>query len=175
MPNTYTKIDSITVGSGGAASVTFSSIPATYTDLVIKASARGENAGIITDFGIAFNGGNRISDSQYSLITLYANSTTAASYTRAAFGYNHLFYIPGSTATANTFGNGEVYIPNYASSTNKSISTFGVNENNTVANAYNALTAGLRTNTAVITSITLSAYLDLAEHSTFTLYGISNT
>jgi hypothetical protein len=174
MPDTYIKIASNTVGSGGVASVTFSSIPATYTDLLIKTSARGEYAGVITDFGIAFNGGDRISDSQYSLITLYANSTTSASYTRAAFGYNHLFYIPAGSATANTFSNGEIYIPNYTSSNYKSVSVSGVNENNTMANAYNALTFGLRTNTAAITSITLSAYQDLAEHSTFTLYGISN-
>jgi len=170
---TYTLIASNTVGAGGVASVTFSSIPATYTDLLIKVSARGEYAGAITDFGIAFNGGDRISDTQYSLITLYTNATTATSFTRSAFGYNHLFYIPGSTATANTFANGDIYIPNYTSSNQKSVSVDGVNENN-VANNYNALTAGLRTNTAVITSITLSAYLDLAEYSTFTLYGISN-
>jgi hypothetical protein len=173
MPNTYTLIASNTVGSGGVASVTFSSIPATYTDLLIRASARGEYAGAITDFGIAFNGGNMISDTQYTLITLYTNATTPTSFTRAAFGYNHLFYIPGSTATANTFANGDIYIPNYTSSTNKTTSTDGVMENN-VTNNYNALTAGLRSNTAAITSITLSAYLDLAEYSTFTLYGISN-
>jgi hypothetical protein len=167
----YIPISTITVGSGGVASIDFTSIPQIYTDLIIKVSARGEYAGAITDFGIAFNGGNRISDTQYSLITLYTNGTTPASYTRVAFGYNHLFYIPGSTATANTFANGDIYIPNYTSSNQKSVSIDGVNENN-VTNNYNALTAGLRTNTAAITSITLSAYLDLAEYSTFTLYGI---
>jgi hypothetical protein len=174
MPNTYTKIASNTVGSGGVASVIFSSIPATYTDLLIKVSARGTYAGAITDFGIAFNGGNRISDTEFSLITLYTNGTNPISYTRVAFGYNHLFYIPASTATASTFSNGEVYITNYTSSSyNKSLSADGVNENAAATN-YNALTSALRTNTAAITSITLSAYENLAEHSTFTLYGISN-
>ena len=40
MANTYIKIASNTVGSGGVSSITFSSIPQTYTDLVIKASVR---------------------------------------------------------------------------------------------------------------------------------------
>ena len=40
MATTYTLISSVTVGSGGAASIEFTSIPSTYTDLVLKLSAR---------------------------------------------------------------------------------------------------------------------------------------
>jgi len=40
MATTYTLISSVTVGSGGAATMTFSSIPQTYTDLLVRVSAR---------------------------------------------------------------------------------------------------------------------------------------
>jgi hypothetical protein len=173
MAKTYTLIQTQTLASA-TSSITFSNIPQNYRDLVIKVSARGTYAGTITDFGIAFNGGNRISDTEFSLVTLYTNATSPTSFTRAAFGYNHLFYIPASTATADTFSNGEIYIPNYTSSTNKSVSIDGVNENNASAN-YNALTAGLRSNTAAITSITLSPYENFATKSTFYLYGVDGT
>ena len=50
MANTYVKIATVTVGSGGAANMTFSSIVGTYTDLAIKISARSDKAtGTATD------------------------------------------------------------------------------------------------------------------------------
>jgi hypothetical protein len=60
-----------------------------------------------------------------------------------------------ATATANTFGNTEFYIPNYTSSNYKSFSVDGVTENN--ATAAFALYAGLWSNTAAITSFRLNA------------------
>jgi hypothetical protein len=66
----------------------------------------------------------------------------------------------------------EIYFPNYASATNKSFSIDSVTENNaTLANQF--LTAGLWSNTAAITSITLlAASGNLAYYSTASLYGI---
>ena len=40
MADTYTLISSVTVGAGGASSIDFTSIPATYTDLLVKFSLR---------------------------------------------------------------------------------------------------------------------------------------
>jgi len=81
----------------------------------------------------------------------------------------------GSAAldTASTFGNGQVYIPNYAGSNNKSTSADTVSEDNATL-AYSALTAGLWSNTAAITSITIAAVTNFAQYSTAYLYGISN-
>jgi hypothetical protein len=45
MANTYTLIESQVLGSS-AASVTFSAIPATYTDLVLKFSSRNDDTGV---------------------------------------------------------------------------------------------------------------------------------
>ena len=38
---TMTKLATVTVGSGGSSTITFSNIPQNYTDLVVKASLRG--------------------------------------------------------------------------------------------------------------------------------------
>jgi hypothetical protein len=76
-------------------------------------------------------------------------------------------------ATANTFSNADIYIPNYTSSNAKSVSVDGVTENN-ATEASATLTAGLSTDTAAITSITVIALSSgtIATNSTFTLYGI---
>jgi len=168
MPNTYTLLETVTVGAAGASSVTFNSIPQTgYTDLIIKISARSTGGGAFTNMVIAFNG----SSANYTLRWLGDANGGAVSYTQAAFGSNHLFYIPASGATANTFGNGEITIPNYTSSNFKSLSADGANENN-ASTIYQGLSAGLWSQTAAITSLTLSGG-GFAQHSSFSLYGVS--
>ena len=131
---TYIKIASNTVGVGGAASVTFSSIPQTYTDFVIKTSARSTVGAIQGRILVSFNG----LTTNYSLIVLADQAGSATSLNRASFGDNHIGYIPGASATTSTFGNLEIYIPNYRSANFKSISVDGVMENNSTTN-YNGL------------------------------------
>jgi len=80
--------------------------------------------------------------------------------------------IPASGTTASTFGNAEIYLPNYAGNTNKSASIDMVSEQNATS-TYMGLVAPLWSNTAAITSITLTgASGNLAQYSTATLYGI---
>lgn len=164
---TYTLIASNTVGAGGVASVTFSSIPATYTDLVIKISARTTFAQVYDWANIRFNG----STTGFTGRILYGDGATAAASVSAANGP----IINGNNATANTFGNSEVYIPNYTSANFKSLSSDGANETNN-STAYLSLNADLWSNTAAITSvnITPNSGSSLTQYSTFTLYGISN-
>ena len=167
MPNTYTLIASNTVGSGGVASVTFSSIPATYTDLVVKNSSRATVA--TNDIKLTFNG----SGSGYSDRNIYGSGSIAQSSTNSA---SNIFpgVLNSSTTTANTFANNEYYIPNYTSSNFKSVSVDSVTENNGTV-AYQFLVAGLWSNTAAITSVTISPNSgNFAEYSTFTLYGIKS-
>jgi hypothetical protein len=78
-----------------------------------------------------------------------------------------------STDTANTFGSITAYIPNYAGSTNKSVSLDSVSENNATA-AYQRITAGLWSSTAAITQITFtSPDGNWATGSTASLYGVT--
>lgn len=166
---TYKLIATNTVGSGGVASVTFSSIPATYTDLIVKISARSTAGGAFAGLIIAPNG----LSTNYTLKWLGDAGGSAVSYNYAAFGYNHLFYIPASAAPTPAFGNGEITIPNYTSANYKCISTDGANENN-AATVYQGMTSGLWSSTAAISSLTFSTGGNFVQYSTFTLYGISN-
>jgi hypothetical protein len=169
MANTYTLIASSTVGSGGAASIDFTSIPATYTDLCLKVTARDSSTSGPYGVLISFNG----SASNFSGVFLEGNGASASSGNLAR-------YIGTETPanyTASTFSNIEVYIPNYAGSNNKSFSADGVSENNATT-AYATLNAGLWSITTAINQITL--YIGngtplFAQYSTAYLYGISKS
>ena len=79
---------------------------------------------------------------------------------------------PGANATSNTFGNTSVYIPNYAGSTNKSVSSDAVTENNATT-ASQQILASIWNNTSAITSIFVSdTGSNLVQNSTASLYGI---
>jgi hypothetical protein len=164
---TYTLISSVTVGSGGAASMGFTSIPATYTDLVVKVSARDDRALTVDGVLISFNG----STSNFTNKYLDGDGASTSSGTLARLTAN----APGATATGSVFGNGEIYIPNYASSNYKSFSGDSVTENNATA-ALAGLFANLWSDTAAITSITLTPSNGTLfdQYSTAYLYGISN-
>ena len=166
---TMTLIGSpITVGSGGVSSVTFTSIPSTYTDLLVKVSARDLYPDVTPDILVTFNG----SGSGYSNIWLQGNGSSASSSSYSGAFIDILS--DGSTATTNTFSNIEMYIPNYAVSHYKAISVDNVLENNATA-SYMRLLAGLWSNTAAITSISFAAATSFVQYSTFYLYGINNS
>jgi len=173
MAATYTLISSVTVGSGGAANIEFTSIPATYTDLLVKLSGRSSRSGAVAEeFLLTFNNNT----SGYSERWLRGTGVSAGTSTFSGSSIQQLGQT-GAAATANTFANWEFYIPNYAGSNNKPISLDGVTESNsaTEGHALAYLSAGLWSNSAAITSIKLSAGSYLAvEHSTAYLYGISN-
>jgi len=173
MANTYTLINSVTVGSGGASSVTFSSIPQTYTDLKIVISARDARSDAAVS-NINFNFNNVGAGTNYSGNYIYGSGSGVTASTAGISGGAVAF---GTAAinTANTFGNAEVYIPNYTSSNYKSLSSDSVSENNATA-GYDLLLAGLWSNTSAINSIIITPlYSPFAEYSTFYLYGIKNS
>ena len=163
---TFTQIGSaVTVGSGGAATISFTSIPNTYTDLVIKASLRSTGANSLRVYA-TFNS----STSNFTAVLMAGDGSTAS----AASIPRWLGLLPLSNYTASTFGNMEVYIPNYLASINKSYSSDAVTENN-ATQSYIVPAAGLWSNTAALTSITLVPENDsFAQHSTAYLYGVSN-
>ena len=173
MALTYVAIATVTVGSGGAANIEFTSIPATYTDLQILASVRSDRNEAQDEVDITFNSNT----SNYSSRNLNGSgSGTGSQSNLGATNRIRTVYINAATNTSNTFSSVSIYIPNYAGSNNKSVSIDVVQENNdTFANA--TLLAGLWSNTAAITSIMLDAGLgtNLVQYSTATLYGIKNT
>jgi len=171
MANTYIQIGStVTVGSGGAATIDFTSIPATYTDLVVKISGRTTEAANFTTLSLTFNG-NTSANYSRKMIQGY-NSSVASSGGSSETSLN-LGYINGNNSTASTFGNMEVYVPNYTSANNKSVSIDAAQEINQATQAVLWLNAGLWAQTTAINQITLTpAGGNLAQYSTATLYGI---
>ncbi len=171
---TYIQIGStVTVGSGGAANIEFTSIPATYTDLVVKITTRNVTSGI-SAFRMGFNG-STAANYNYKQLQGSGSAASSGGGSSAASTANEVGLSDGNTSTASTFSNNEIYIPNYANSTAKSWSSDGVEEENATA-AFSRLTAGYWTLTNAITSITFTPDSgNFAQYSTASLYGIKST
>jgi hypothetical protein len=163
---TMTLIETKTLGTAQA-SLEFTAIPQTFTDLVVLTSLRSVNDEALAI--LSFNG----STSNFSerFLRGSGSSVDSASFTSGTFA--RIFGASGqSSQTANTFGNSSIYIPNYTGSTNKSASGDGVNENNATS-AMQIIVALLWSDTAAITSLAVAANAgNLAIGSTVSLYGI---
>lgn len=173
MAFTYSKLASTTVGATSVASIAFNNIPQNYTDLVVKVSTRtsGDQAGTTyCQLRITYNG----SSSGYSYELLYGIPSVGAG-SLSGSSASEITWAGGVadiTATASTFANSEIYIPNYTSSNYKSASHDSVTESNSTL-ALATLTASLWSNTAAINNITFTAETgSFVQYSTATLYGI---
>lgn len=157
------KIATITVGSGGSASLAFTSIPQGYTDLKIVANLRAVN------------------DIDYGTIKFNATTTTYASRRIIGDGVNAyggnrsdnlIFGLNPSSTTANTFSSWELYLPNYTGSTYKPYFMEHTTENNATS-AVATMNVALWSNTSAVTEIILAPNTgNFAENTTATLYGI---
>ena len=168
MTTSVTAIASVTV-STATASIDFTSISASYTDLLLKVSLRSDRGG-----------GNEA----YTSVTF--NSATTNQVVRRLEGSgssafssvennNWSFIIEGAHNTANSFTSTDIYIPNYASSNYKSFSVDSGEETNATT-AYLALTGGLWSSSAAITAVKLSITAgSFVQYSTATLFGIKNS
>jgi hypothetical protein len=159
MPSTYEPIATQTLGSA-AASITFSSIPSTYTDLVIVFNGTATASSYLSLQYNSDTGNN------YSVTLLRGDGATPSS-----SRYSNINEIYASISLTNTTTNNNVIfqIQNYSNTT-----TFKTN----LSRANNASVAteagvGLWRNTAAINAIkVLSPSNNFATGSTFTLYGI---
>jgi hypothetical protein len=174
MPNNYILLETIAL-TQSAASVTFDNLPTSgYTDLKVVISARGDStSGFPETVNLRFNGS---SASEYSWRGLFSVTATPGSNSDTSVTLIRAGSIPSVAQTANTFSNTEIYIPNYRSSNNKSVSIDATSESNSTTDFNYALimNAGIRANTAAITAINLSlAAGNFVANSTFSLYGIA--
>lgn len=167
MANTYELINSVIL-TGSQSSIDFTVIPSTFTDLKVVYSARTNRSATSDHILMQLNG----STTSLTGKRLTGNGSAAQSYSTTSGAAGEA---TGDTATANTFGNAEIYIPNYAGSTNKSWSSDGVAETN-AASVGMDLDAGLWSNTAAITSIKLIPEVGslFLINSTAYLYGVKN-
>jgi hypothetical protein len=166
MANTFELIASNTVGSGGAATISFTSIPSTYTDLILKISGRLNYATTAVGLQFSFNG--QAAGTSITGKTIQGSGSSVVSY--SAWQPN----IDSANATANTFASVDIYIPNYTSSNNKSASSDSVQEDNATT-AYAEMHAALWSNTAAINQITITPNSgSFVQYSTAYLYGVKN-
>jgi hypothetical protein len=173
MPSTYQLISS-NVLTSNSASVNFSAIPSTYTDLMLRISGRTDRNSTNDELKIVFNSDTATNYSQTRI-----GGTGSAAQTERLSGFTSIvsyLSLDGNTATSNTFGSIEIYIPSYTVSQNKPLRLFGAQENNDSIAYINAV-AGLWRNTSAITSIVLTSSnaANFVSGSSFYLYGIKNS
>ena len=155
---TMTLVSTVTVGSGGAASIDFTGIAATATDLLLVISARSTHSGD-DDVIIKFNA----SSSNY--VTRYLRGSGSGVQTSSFSTASTRAGTMQSSGTSNTFTNSSTYITNYSGSIAKAISTNAVSENNATG-AWQFINAALWNDTSAITSIAVTP----AQASTFVQY-----
>jgi hypothetical protein len=164
-----TLINTTTVGTA-VATITLSSLPQTYTDLLIVVSPRTDDAGATTrNLVMKFNAD---SGANYAYKHLRGSgATVAVGGGTAQTGITVTNVVTGATATAITFGNISITIPNYAGSASKMALINGVSEQN-VTTAYQTIDGGSWTSTAAITSIALTTTGNFVTDTVVSIYGV---
>lgn len=150
------------------ASLTFSSIPQSFTDLVLVFSARSNRTSAAVDTVRArFNGVT----TGYSYRALEGTGSGVSSFTSTSFNAG---ICATDSCTTNAFGSSTLYIPNYTGGAAKSGSADGVSESN-ASGANQFLTASLSTATAAINSIEIAPETgtQFKQYTSATLYGIT--
>jgi len=160
-------IQTVTVGSGGASSISFSSIPQTFTDISIVASCRSSSTSNATD--VMLVNFNSAGTSNFSAIGYGSTTTTPFAFEDSN---NYIGMTATASQTANSFAVSSAYIPNYTAATNKaySIESAGPSAGGTWSHRF----MGVRwSNTAAITSMVITPNSgNFLELSTISLYGI---
>ena len=172
MPSTYTLIKGETLASS-AASYTFTAIPSTFTDLVLRCSVRLSDAGSSVDSFYIYP--NAVTTG-----TLYSNtriqgegsSATSSRTSNSNAAFNAA--TTGNGATSNTFGSTEIYFPSYTGAINKPMSIADVAENNSATVNLVGAKAVLFRSTTAISSIRIDTDSTFMIGSSFYLYGVKN-
>jgi len=154
MTTAWVPLATYTVPSGGVASITFSSIPASYRDLVLIVNCKPEGTGG-KDLVMKFNGDS----SNYSRVLMYGDGSSAVSTTASS--------IIAQYNDQTNFEVGISHIMDYsATDKHKTVLT-----RNNDAGIVVAAQAQRWASTAAITSINLAYSVDIAEGSVLSLYG----
>ena len=158
--NSYESIATVTIGSGGASTASFSSIPSTYQHLQIRIFAKTADAGSFGSASMSINGG--AGEARHDIYG------TGSSVGVSGISGSFITYIGASAQ----FGSAVVDIFDYAD-TNKAKTSrgFGGTDNN--GSGLIAMTSGLEISTTAISSLTFtSSSGNFAQYSSFALYGI---
>jgi hypothetical protein len=177
IPSDYESIATVNVGAGGTASMSFTSIPSTYTHLQLRINARSTSTsanGIV--MGMRFNGDT---GSNYSLHYASAYQGIASGVESGAIANANQMYAAVFAADGNAtsiFGSAFVDILDYKntnkSKTIRSLTGYDINGSTSGYSSTTLYSGNWRSNSA-ITSIEFTLVAgNYAQYSSFALYGI---
>jgi hypothetical protein len=168
MPATYEPIATTTLGSA-AATITFSSIPSTYTDLRLVITVTGASGAAGQDLQMQYNSDS--TSTNYSFTQIYGNGSTVSTSTQGGNRVSGYVYVSDTIPQFYTMD-----LFSYAGSTFKTGLFTGNGDTNGGANNRVGTVVSLWRNTAAISSISLylSGSFNMAAGTTATLYGIKN-
>ena len=169
--NNFSSIATVTVGSGGSSSISFTSIPSTYTHLQIRAISRGANSAANDEPTMQFNGDT--GSNYYTYHQIFGDGTSAFANSGGTGSKINYIFGPAGSALANSFAASILDILDYSNTnknkTVKNLEGFDVNG----SGGYIVFRSGFWINTAAISSITLTPQTgSFAQYSSFALYGI---
>lgn len=174
MANTFDAIATVRI-SATTAQFTFAAIPATYTDLLIKYTARSTN-GVIDQLSLQYNADSSSSYSWQYFQALNTTSVTAGRYAASAIQVPE--GLTGTSATAGMYAIGEIYIARYSDQTvfKQAIHSYSCENNSSTANQFSMTEgASLWRSTNAISTISVFTGTGFAAGSSFHLYGIKKT
>jgi hypothetical protein len=166
----FEAISSVTVGSGGAANIEFTSIPATYQHLQVRLVARSSRAQNTDGLSIRLNG---ISTNTYAYHNLNGDGSSAtAAGSSSQPSVDDSIFLAANNLTSTIFAASVIDILDYASSSkNTTLRIFGGHDRN--GGGVVTVSSGLFASTAAVTSIRLfPAVGSFQEYSTAALYGV---
>jgi len=170
--NSYESIATVTVGSGGSSTITFSSIPATYTHLQIRLIGRSDRAGVASGDWITFRF-NSDTGSNYSIHGIIGDGASASATNTINTTSMEAYRVAGAASTASAFGAINTDILDYANTNKyKTLRALGGFDNN--GSGFVALYSGAWRSTSAVSTITITpgAGSNFVEYSQFALYGI---
>jgi hypothetical protein len=164
----YESIATITVGSGGSATVTFSSIPSTYTHLQIRCISKDSRSNPNTAMSVRFNNDSGANYSTHDLTGDGGSASASAGSSTTEFGIGNT----SGGSNANIFGAQIVDILDYANTNKfKTVRTLGGHDQN--GSGYLGLFSGNWRSATAINSITIIPLVaNIQQYSSFALYGI---
>ena len=170
LATSYESISTITVGSGGSASINFTSIPATYTHLQVRAILRSTRA--LSQAGLILRL-NSDTGNNYSWHGLVGDGSSLSAFdTQGLPSFMYLGEHPAGNASSSMFGTVVIDILDYANTNKyKTVRTLSGQDRNTTGEVR--LLSGNWRNTNAVTGITIKEDIsNIAEFSSIALYGI---
>ena len=166
----FDALATVTVPSGGVASITFAGIPNTYKHLQIRSMFRSGTAGSEDSVIMRFNGD---SGNNYSYHFLFGNGSSANASATSSTSLIYPWAVPAASFLANSFGVQIIDLLDYANTTkNKTTRTLAGYDDNSTGGRI-ALTSGAWYNTSAVNSISITTGgSSIAQHSQFTLFGV---